>query len=249
MNPSPSAFNFGGVFGATFGVIRRNPVPLLAAALAYGLVSALIGMMGQIWTADQHFGLYKSFGVNEAISIGSSVIVSLFNFAAVPVVMADAQGERATIGEALSAPLKVLLPAIGLAVLTQLGITLGFMLLVVPGVILALMWSVAVPAMFVERLGAFDALRRSGILTENHRWSILGLMIVLGLITIGVEMVIALPTGGAVPTGPDRYMWGVLRSVVTALGNTIFATAVSQTYLELRRLKGGLSGETAKVFD
>jgi hypothetical protein len=244
-----SPFDFGGVFRNTFGTISRNPIPLLAAALTYCLASTLASTLGQIWTVDQAFAPLQSFGVSQAIAIGGSLIVSLFNFAVVPVVMADAKGQKATVGEALVAPLKILLPALGLALITQLGVLLGTLLLIVPGIILALMWSVAVPSMYVERLSPIEALRRSTQLTGNHRGAIFGLMIVLGLITVGANLVLSFPTGGLIPKGPDRYLWGALHSVFGALLSVIFAVGISQAYLELRRLKEGSGGDTARVFE
>ncbi|MBS0297563.1 MAG: hypothetical protein JSR45_14740 [Proteobacteria bacterium] len=244
-----SPFDFGGVFRNTFGTIGRNPAPLVVAAVTYGLIGTLISNVGQIWTGDRAFAPLQSFGVTEMIGLFGGLVISLFNFSAVPVVMADSKGEKATIAEALRAPLTVLLPALGLAVVSQIGITVGLILLIVPGVILALMWSVAVPSMYVERLGVLDALKRSTQLTGNHRGAIFGLMLVLGLISAGANLVLALPTGGLIPKGPDRYLWGALHSLFGALLSTIFAVGISQAYLELRRLKEGSGGETARVFE
>jgi len=244
-----SPFDFGGVFRNTFGTIARNPVPLLAAALTYCLASALINTLGQIWAIDQAFTPLQGLGIGQVIGLVGSLVVCLFNFAVVPVVVADAKGEKASVGQALVAPLKMLLPALGLGLVTQLGVLLGTILLIVPGIILALMWSVAVPSMYVERLGVVEALRRSTQLTGNHRGAVFGLMLVLGLISIGANLVLALPTGGLIPKGPDRYLWGSLHSLFAALLSIIFAVGISQAYLELRRLKEGSGGETAKIFD
>ena len=45
----------------------------------------------------------------------------------------------------------VIIPLIGLSILVAIGVVLGFVFLIVPGVILYLTWSVAAPALVEER--------------------------------------------------------------------------------------------------
>jgi hypothetical protein len=80
----------------------------------------------------------------------------------------DLSGRRASLGSCVSAALKVLLPLIGLSIVSTLGMMLGLILLVVPGIILALGWSTAVPVKIVERAGVFESLSRSWALTSGY---------------------------------------------------------------------------------
>jgi hypothetical protein len=62
------------------------------------------------------------------------------------------------------------------------------LLQIVPGVILALMWAVALPSMVVEDKGVFDSLGRSSDLTRDNRMRILG----VGLVILAAYLVIVI---------------------------------------------------------
>src|SRR5262249_54988215 len=53
--------------------------------------------------------------------------------------------------------------------LIQVGTTIGFLLCIVPGVILALGWSLAVPLIVDKNLPAIDALKESWRMTNGHK--------------------------------------------------------------------------------
>src|SRR5690348_8346723 len=92
------------------------------------------------------------------------------------------RGRKVAIGECLSQGFKRLGVALGVAILTWIGYFLGFLLLVVPGIILLLVWSVAVPAAVVERTGVSASFGRSRALTRDRRWRIFGTFFVAGLL-------------------------------------------------------------------
>lgn len=93
---------------------------------------------------------------------------------------------RASAGECLARGLKAL-PKVFLVTLLYAVVTLlGYVMLIVPGVIFSLMFAVCVPASVVEGLGPVDALKRSHELTKGYK----------GLIFI------------------TYFLWGVLASVL-----------------------------------
>jgi len=61
-----------------------------------------------------------------------------------------------------------------------IGIGVGLVLLVVPGVILALMWALTIPVAVIEDTGLRDSVNRSAELTKGHR----GRVFVLGLLVV-----------------------------------------------------------------
>jgi len=63
--------------------------------------------------------------------------------------------------------------------LTEVLIGLGTVLLIVPGVILYLLWFVALPSMMVEGLGVFDSMGRSADLTRGLRKKILWIVLII----------------------------------------------------------------------
>jgi len=122
---------------------------------------------------------------------------------------------------------------------------LGMILLIVPGIILMLMWYVALPACVVEGLGPVGSLMRSAELTKGHRWQILGLIIVVAIVG-GIIVGIAGATGvtlGGVAVAIIQYL---VQSIVGVYG----AVLIVVLYRDLRVAKDGIGTEQiAAVFD
>ncbi len=70
----------------------------------------------------------------------------------------------------------------GIALLSGLGILVGALLLVIPGLFLLVRWWVAVPVALDRNLGAAEALRESWAMTADHWLPIAGLLV--GLLAI-----------------------------------------------------------------
>jgi hypothetical protein len=69
-------------------------------------------------------------------------------------------------------------PMLGLSLLTYLAYAFGLALLVVPGIILVVRWSISVPVLIAEEPGVIGALRGSWQATEGRFWPILGALAV-----------------------------------------------------------------------
>ena len=79
---------------------------------------------------------------------------------------------------------------------------LGFMLCIIPGIVLYLSLIVAYPIVILENSSVTGALESSRDLTRGHRWNILGALLVLGLVMAvpaGVVEIIAFASGGLWP--------------------------------------------------
>lgn len=68
---------------------------------------------------------------------------------------------------------------VGTSVLSHLLTFLGLLALVVPGLLLATRWCVAVPVSLFEQRSGWQALQRSSELTAGHRWPLFGLVAAL----------------------------------------------------------------------
>jgi hypothetical protein len=103
--------------------------------------------------------------------------------------MASSEGSKATLGECLATGLRRSLPLLGVAFLSGLGIGFGLLLLVVPGVFLLLMWSVAAPVTVAERRGVIESMGRSSELTSGARWNILALFLIIWVIMFAASSI------------------------------------------------------------
>ncbi|HWW26327.1 MAG TPA: hypothetical protein VNZ85_10580 [Caulobacter sp.] len=130
-------FDMGRVISGTFAVIGRNFVPFaLLALLLGGLPSLLVGLFNLRFPDDPP-ALQPGW-------IGGSLVGGLAMLAAAYVLQAaivhatvtDLNGRRVVLGDSLKVGVRNCLPLIGLAILTGLGVAIGFVLLIVPGLIL-----------------------------------------------------------------------------------------------------------------
>lgn len=84
---------------------------------------------------------------------------------------------------------------IALVILTGLGVGLGFLFLVIPGIILAVRWSVSVPAVVADGNGYAEAIAYSWEATRPHFWPIFGTLVVVylpGTVAAGVGLYLQL---------------------------------------------------------
>lgn len=146
--------------------------------------------------------------------------------------------------EAVWESVRALPYALVAGVLAAFLIGIGFALFILPGVVFLLMFAVVVPAAAVERrLGS--ALARSHQLTRGHKWSILGLLLLLFLFGLAFVFVVA-QIAAEGPAGVARF----IVALVDAALSSFVATVLAVVYHDLRVLKDGADpGTVARVFE
>jgi hypothetical protein len=151
-------------------------------------------------------------------------------------------GRPFSIGESLSVGFGRSLPVLGVALLSGLATGLAALLFVIPGIIVACMFYVAVPACVIEKTGVTASLDRSTALTKGYRWQIFALWALVAVVA-GVAEIVLSWFGGALWGGLLSFGWQV---VATAFG----AVLVAVIYHDLRAAKEGIDTDSlANVFD
>jgi hypothetical protein len=85
------------------------------------------------------------------------------------------------------------LPAIVVGgLLAGLGIALGLVLLIVPGLILLTWWIVIIPVIVLEERSAGEAFSRSRELVRGHAWSVFGVIVLTILLVLAFNIVLGL---------------------------------------------------------
>jgi hypothetical protein len=240
----PRKLDLGRVAARTVWVLGRQPLIIFGLALVlYGLPAA-----GAMHLANRWIDGADPFAVVHHPGLWGSSLVSMFIAAflegcLLAVTFGELGGRPVALAEVLTAGLKFLLPLFAVNLFAFLGICGGLILLVVPGVMLALAWCVAGPALVVERSGITTVFGRSAELTRNNRWRILGLAVIY-LVASGIIQSTA---------GPRYHMSGpfsidgwvlspiaiAVRAVLSSLFHAIGIVALGVTYVELRTLKEG----------
>jgi hypothetical protein len=257
-------FEMGRVISGTFEVIGRNFVPFtLLALLLGGLPNLLVGLFQLRFVGER--STFQPGWIGGTLAGGLIMLAAAFvlQAAIVHATVTDLNGRRVVLGDSLKVGLRNCLPLIGLAILTGLAVAIGLMLLIIPGLILMVVWSVAVPAKVVEKIGVFDAFTRSRDLTRGRRWPIFGLFVlyaiaawVLSALVIAAFAPFALAKG--LPTaetmGDFTSSIGIVQLIadpLVATITTLVSTAgLATLYSELRGSREGVGPEAlASVFD
>jgi hypothetical protein len=93
---------------------------------------------------------------------------------------------------------------LAVSLLMGIGVGIGLVLLIVPGILLAIRWAVAAPVVMLEGTGARAAMRRSQELVEGHRRDVFRVLVNIwvrtGLAWVACSLLIgALAAGGSHP--------------------------------------------------
>jgi len=246
----------GRVFERAFAAIRHNPGPTIGLAFLFGAVPGLLvailmqQLRPQMMAASIQDGSMAGFYALTLLSVVLGLIISALTQAALTrATVAESEGRRASFGESIRAGMAVLLPLVILSILLAICVMIGFMLLIVPGVMLYCMWSVAVPSLVEERRGIFGSFGRSRELTSGARWKIFGILLVLVVVYWLVSMAAGIFAMSNVDfTNPQAgfdlpVSFYVVNVVVGTLINLFWATVQASLFVELRNWKDGPATE------
>jgi hypothetical protein len=115
-------------------------------------------------------------------------------------------------------------------IIAVVGTAIGFVLLIVPGLILITIWSVAAPVVVLERPGAIRALGRSRELVRGHGWRVFGVIFALDILVVVIGSAIGLAADSA-----GSSVGIVARVIIGVLTAPLSALAAAVLYFELRR--------------
>jgi hypothetical protein len=246
MTAAPSSFRVGAVFNRTFELLSRDFVKFfLLTVIAWlpFLLFLLISLGGD-------GGAPGNEAARAGLGAVSVLLWGAFSVLGQAVIFYGAfqqmLGRSFAVGESLKRGLARFFPIIGLLICLTLGVGLGFVLLIIPGVILWVMWSVAAPVCVVEGAGPFASLSRSAELTKGNRWRIFGVLFVIGMVNQIVQGIVQLglaAAAGALVGAIGTFLW-------MALAQTFSSIAVAVIYHDLRVAQEGIDVERiAAVFD
>jgi hypothetical protein len=175
-----------------------------------------------------------------------ALIVQPFLVAAITRAAADAYlGERVSIGRTYRFALSRLPAILWITILTSVLTLIAFILLIIPGIFVAIRLTLAPPVLVVEDVRGTKALSRSWRLTSGHFWRVFGTLILSGLIASIGTLVITIPTEFiAASLGPAGAPLSALGTVVATVLVTPFTMLiVVLLYFDLRVRKEGFDIE------
>ena len=136
--------------------------------------------------------------------------------------------DEASITEVLARASGKIWKLVWLSIVSALGIGLGFLLFVVPGVVLMTRWAVSVPVAMLEEGSARDALRRSREIVSGNGLSVFKVLFAVGALTALVQIPFGLSAAGAGP-----FNWWLASTLASALTAPYAAHALIVVYYGL----------------
>lgn len=250
-------FDFGRVVGQTFSLIGRNfPLFMLLALIFVGIPQFGI-LFAQSWTVANQ-GMDAMFQVSMIGVLITMLTAFILQGALTRAAVDDLSGSGVKFGAALGDGFRFFFPLILVAILVTLGVWIGLLLIFIPGIMLAVRWSITSPIVVIERDGPTKSMGRSAELTEGHRWAIFGLFFLYAVLVWASQLILATILGSlGIASGAPLLGLGAFGLVSMGASATLQAliTLISTVgsavlYFELRRVKEGVGIEQlAAVFD
>lgn len=240
-------FDAGRAIKRASALLKHDPLKLLLWSVAFaGLPSVAMTYASTRFSRPE----MAFTSLTSWLLLLATVMASMLGLVALQAVIArrvarDDAGPRAYSGEAAFGGLSDWLALAALALVTSLGIIAGFVLLIIPGIILSLAWMVVTPAMVTERLGVMDSIRRSNALTGNAKGPILGLWVAIGLIGWLLSWLVGLITN-AVDVPMLTLVADPALQVLIGLANSVLVVAIYQELLWSK--EGAPTERLAEVF-
>jgi hypothetical protein len=229
MEASARRIEPGRVIGQAFETYQAHAGPLLGGALVVigiaGVVEALLSVSGSI--------ILGILGALVGLAAGF-----LYTGYVVKLVQDVRDGRRDfSVGELFSHATPYLGTLILAGILAGIAIAIGFVLIIVPGLILLTIWAVISPSIVVEDKGVFEAFGRSRELVRGHGWQVFGAIVLAFLIIVVVGIVASL-IGAAI--GDAGFV--ILRVIGNVITAPIWALVSSILFFDLG---GGVSAPSA----
>lgn len=218
----------GRVFERIFQIYREQFTLLIPAALLLFIPVAILNGL-----------LLTSGGVLVGLATTAIGLIATYWYQGMVVeaVVDILDGRRDhTVGSLFSSATPFIGRLIGAGLLATLIIIIGFILIIVPGLIALTFLAVVAPAVVIDRVGVTDALRRSRELVSGNAWRVFGVIVVLFLLTAIVSGIVNAIGGSA---SDDSFVgFAVADLIVRVLLTPLSAIAATVMYVELRRVKG-----------
>jgi hypothetical protein len=223
----------GGVISQAWGLYKVHWKHLFSIAFIVYAIVALISLLLVL--------ILGWFGGLVAAII--SLIATFWVQGTLIKAVEDVRDGRAdlAIGETFEKVRPYLASIIVAGILAGLGIALGLLLLIVPGLILLTWWSMVIPVVVLEGRRAGESFGRSRELVRGYAWNVFGVIVLTILILIGFRIVI-----GIVLFPLADWLETFVTEIVVGTIATPFAIVTwTLLYFRLREAEGAVAAPAA----
>ncbi len=256
MPPQQSEFRVWSCLGRSLSILGRNFVPFYTLAVLITAFPVLYDLWLGAASVDPASTDPRSAGwvvLDVVVGILGFVLIYLLSAAIIYGTTQELRGRHAGIGACLRRGLPLIWPTFLAAILVGIAVTLGAVLLIIPGIIIFIMYWLVIPVVVMERPGVTASFTRSAQLTKGVRWRLFGIVVILFVVGVGAQFIVIFATGmsyisAASHQGP--IIGVIVFFLVNALASAFYAVVNAVAYYDIRQSKEGIEiDQIAAVFD
>jgi hypothetical protein len=237
----------GELLDRTFHLYRNHFILFVGITAIPQLVILLLHLLGAAVAVS---GRITGVLVTALITALANLVALEVSHAATVMAVSDLHLDRpATIGSSYGGAKRSMPRVIWISILVGIAIGIASLFFVIPGIYLALAWSLAIPVTVLEGGGLNASTTRSKELTKGTRWRIFVIYLLLVVLTLVVSFIIALPfemlarfLGRSSPLTAlaMRQLWqGVGNFLSTSLVGPLVTIALTLVYYDQRVRREG----------
>ncbi len=220
--------SLGEILEMTFDVYQRDFSKYFGMFMVVGVITGiLIAYVRQVFvismlqpnaTPQQISTWFSSFFASVlpllfGIALVSIVFSSIVQAATIKLASERIEKGQARLGSSISFALSKLLSIWALSIVVGIIVIIGIVALIIPGIILAIMFSLALPVLIIENTGVADSMGRSRTLVSQRWGKSLAVYLVLGIIVLVASGIVGLLTAP----------FGILSPVVSGILSAFYA--------------------------
>ena len=232
----------GAVLDETWTLYTRFFVRFFVIAL---IVFAIVNVLYALFLTAVSDGSAGGAAVTGLVAAAVTIVGSMWLTGALVHAVVDARDGTLETGvaDAFARARPFITTLLLASLLAGLGILGGLLLLIVPGIILAVRWSLVAPVVVLEPRGVRASLGRSNVLVKVDSWTILALVLIVGVLG-GIAGSLLQAAFSAFPTFVEV---AVGQTIASAVVQPFSAIAVTLAYLRLRDARDGEPGDDAEA--
>jgi len=229
----------GEVISKTFEVYRRDFAKYFVLFAVVGVIIQVVTVLAQqafvlptlpVNPTPQQFSAYFSalfgalFLLLVVIFVVNIVFSTIAESSAIRLASEQITKGQVSLGASIRFAVSRLLSIWALSIIVGIIVVLGIIALIVPGILLAIMFSLALPVLLIENKGVTESMGRSRQLV-SHRWAkTFGTFLVLGIIVLIASLIFS------AITAPLGFIGPVVNGILSALYQPLFPILMAVYY-------------------
>lgn len=208
------------LLSATVDTIRSN----IQLAGVYLAIMIPVGtLMAVFQGGGRSFGMNFGFMLDESVMAQGALAIVVVLVGAIISIVATYWLVAGMTRGTVSPGFDRFWPYIGISILYGLGIVFGFILLIVPGIILMVRWVAVLPAVIDRDRDAIGSFGDSFGMTDGHSWSVFGagLVVMVGMMVFSAVVGGVAVGVGTVAGGPGGIVMSAIAAIAEQANNVI----------------------------